>query len=341
MAKAKQLPSGSWRVRVYDGINKKYVSFTSKLPGKQGKAEAELMAREYVLGIRQKQEQGRTVGECIDEYIALKENILSPTTIEGYRKERRNSLAELCDISINELTATDIQSHINKLALTKSAKTVRNAHGLLVSVLNTYVPELHIRTTLPKPQKKIKQLPKVEAVLKAVIGSEIELPCLLAMWCSLRMSEIRGAKKSDIKDGVLTVRDTLVTVAGEHIEKHSTKTVESTRQIRLPEHIQALVAALPAEQDKLTLLSGQAIYKRFVRLLGSSGVDAMTFHDLRHMNASVMLALGIPDKYAMERGGWSSPHIMKSVYQHTFSQERQAADDKIDSYFVSLLDTIL
>ena len=46
MAKAKQLPSGSWRVRVYDSDLKKQVSFTSSLPGKAGKAEAELMARE-------------------------------------------------------------------------------------------------------------------------------------------------------------------------------------------------------------------------------------------------------------------------------------------------------
>lgn len=340
MATAKQLPSGSWRVRVYDKETGKYVSFTSKLPGKAGKNEAELMAREYQLGLKEKAAKGRTVGECIDEYIALKENILSPTTIESYRKERRNSLAGLCHISVKELTATDIQAHINKLALSKSAKTVRNAHGLLVSVLNVYAPELYIKTTLPKPQKKIKQLPDVRDVLKVVIGSEIELPCLLAMWCSLRMSEIRGAKKSDIKDGILTVRDTVVTVAGEHIEKHSTKTVDSTRSIALPERVQALISALPPEQDKLTPLTGQAIYKRFTRLLAAKGIEPMTFHDLRHMNASVMLALGIPDKYAMERGGWSSPHIMKAVYQHTFSAERQAADKKIDDYFESLLDSI-
>jgi hypothetical protein len=59
------------------------------------------------------------------------------------------------------------------------------------------------------------------------------------------------------------------------------------------------------------------------------------------MNASVMLALGIPDKYAMERGGWSSDHIMKSVYQHTFSEERRKADEKIDDYFNSVLESIL
>jgi integrase len=42
---------------------------------------------------------------------------------------------------------------------------------------------------------------------------------------------------------------------------------------------------------------------RFKRLLEKNGLPHMTFHDLRHMNASVMAMLRIPDKYAMERGG--------------------------------------
>ena len=341
MAKAKQLPSGSWFIRVYDSELKKQVCFTSQLPGKAGKNEAELMAHQYLTDKKQKKELGKTIGECIDEYISLKENILSPTTIEGYRKERRNSLAELCDIYIKDITQKAIQAHFNRLALNKSAKTVRNAHGLLVSVLNVYAPELRVQTTLPKVQKKIKQLPDVKDVLKAVINTEIELPCLLAIWGSLRMSEIRGACKSDIVGDTLILRRTVVTVNGEHIEKNSTKTIESTRLVHLSKRVQSLISALPEEQDKLTLLSGQAIYKRFVKLLEANNLEHMTFHDLRHMDASIMLMLNIPEKYAMERGGWSSPHIMKSVYQHTFSKEREEVEKKIDSYFESVLDSIL
>lgn len=341
MATAKQLPSGSWRVRIYDNDLKKQISFTSQLSGKAGKAEAELMAREYQLGKKQKKEQGKTVGECIDDYILTKENILSPSSIDSYRRIKRNSLAELCDITVSDLTALDVQKHINKLSLTKSAKTVCNAHGFLVSVLNVYAPELHIRTTLPKKQKHIKQLPNVADVMRAVHGTDIELPCLLAMWCSLRLSEVRGAKKKDIKSGVLTISRTIVTVDGEHIEKESTKTIESTRQIKLPEHILRLVDALPEEQEYLTTYTHSMIYKRLISYLDKAGVERICFHDLRHLNASVMLMLNIPDKYAMERGGWSTSNIMKSVYQHTFSAEREAADKKIDDYFSSVLDTIL
>ena len=340
MAKAKQLPSGSWRVRVYDNELKKQISFTSTLDGKAGKAEAELMAREYQLGRKQKKAQGKTVGECIDDYIELKENILSPTTINVYRKYRKNYFDDIIDLPVKDLSATTIQAYFNLLAVKYSAKTVKNAHGLLSAALAVYNPELSFKTTLPKVQKKIKALPDVKMLLSAIVGSDIELPCLLEMWCSLRMSELRAVKKSDIKDGILTIRSALINVDGEHIEKESTKTIESTRQLRLPGRILALIEALPEDQEYITLIKDHALYMRFTRLLERKGIEHISFHDLRHMSASIMLMLGIPDKYAMERGGWSTPSVMKSVYQHTFSEERQAVDEKIDNYFNNLLKEI-
>lgn len=326
MPKAKKLPSGNWRVQA--SCNGERRSFTAPT-----KKEAELLALEFQNGKKTAPTDARTVGECIDDYIDSKENVLSPTTIDSYRRHKRNDLVELCDIPLKKLTPLAVQKHINRLSLIKSPKTVSTAHGLLASALKIYAPEIVLNTTLPTKQKKIKQLPTVEELLPVIIGSEIELPCLLALWCGLRMSEIRGLKKTDIKDGILHIHDTVVTVDGKHIRKKSTKTYDSTRLIRLPEHLQLLITALPESQEEITLLTGQAIYKRFSRLLEHNDIQHMTFHDLRHLNASTMLALGVPDKYAMERGGWSSPNIMKSVYQHTFTDARQKFDDIINDYF--------
>jgi len=46
-----------------------------------------------------------------------------------------------------------------------------------------------------------------------------------------------------------------------------------------------------------------------------------------------MAILHIPDKYAQERGGWKTDHVMKKVYQNTFSSERKKVDSIIDAYF--------
>ena len=53
-----------------------------------------------------------------------------------------------------------------------------------------------------------------------------------------------------------------------------------------------------------------------------------------------MHLLGIPDKYAMERGGWKTDQTMKAVYQNVFSDERKAADRKVDAYFENIINTV-
>ena len=331
--KARKLPSGNWRARAYYTENgeQKCKSFTAET-----KKEAEYLASMFLVKEKDRKKCGITVGQAIDEYINNKENILSPTTINSYRGIRKNSLDELCSIPIAELEQGIVQKHFNKLAMKKSPKTLSCAHGLLVSVLNVYAPEIRLNTTLPKKQKKIKNFPEVTKIISVIKGTEIELPCLLAIWQGLRMSEVRGIKKSDIKDGVLTINRVIVTVKGEHIIKEETKTIESRRQLRLPEYILNLIDKV--EGEYITELSGQAIYKRFSRILKNNSIEHIRFHDLRHLNASVMLSLGVPDKYAMERGGWSSPNIMKSVYQHTFTKEREQVDNKINDYFNEIID---
>ena len=80
------------------------------------------------------------------------------------------------------------------------------------------------------------------------------------------------------------------------------------------------------------------IYKKFKKILIENNIKPeIRFHDLRHFNASIMLQLNIPDKYAMERGGWSTNNTMKNVYQHTFNKEREAVDTLVNNYFENLL----
>ena len=50
-----------------------------------------------------------------------------------------------------------------------------------------------------------------------------------------------------------------------------------------------------------------------------------------------MLSLGIVDKVAMARGGWSSKETMERIYQHIFSSDKQAADSAINQYFDQLI----
>lgn len=336
MATAKELPSGSWRVRVYDKETGKYISFTSKLRGKAGKNEAEFMAKQWQTGRRQSQQFGLTLDGAIDKYINSKENILSPTTIDKYKNIKKNQLSQsFLLLKCSHITQIDVQNEVNRLAGKYSPKTVHNAHGLISAVLGQYAPSLNLRTTLPPRQRKIKDLPTAEQIIEWFNGSDIELVVLLGLWQGFRVSEIRGLRKSDFKNGILTINQVIVTVGKENITKSMAKTSKSNRQLKVPEIIQHLVDEV--EGEYITTFDGVTISHKFKSTAIKNGFPNITFHDLRHLNASIMLALGVPDKYAMERGGWSTTSVLKNVYQQTMSAERQHFDKVIDNYFEKIM----
>ena len=53
-----------------------------------------------------------------------------------------------------------------------------------------------------------------------------------------------------------------------------------------------------------------------------------------------MLMFGVPNKYAQERGGWSTEATLKNVYQRTFSEERERVDEMIDRFFENTLEEL-
>lgn len=335
MATAKKLPSGAYRCRVYTGKNadgkKIYKSFTAPT-----KKQAEYLAAEYIAKKKRPAEQ-MTVGEAIDRYIASKDSVLSPTTISGYRKIRRNYLQEIMSIQIDKLTREHVQRAVNNDSRRVSAKTVISAHGLLAAALSMYNPDFVLHTRLPRKVKKLKNdLPTSEAVMRATAGTPVELPVMLAMCLCLRMSEVRGIMKQDIDGDFLRIERVIVTVDGQHITKTLAKT-DSTRRIEeLPPFIKSMILAQPS--DHATELTGKAIYSRFTRLMAKAGYSGVRFHDLRHISASDMHAQGISDRVAAERGGWSGTQTMQQIYQHSFSADRKAADRKMIDYYEKMHD---
>ncbi len=217
-------------------------------------------------------------------------------------------------------------------------KSIKSAKALICSALKLYGVRPELNVTLPAKKHTIKTLPTAEQVISIIRGTDVELPCLLAMWLSLRISEVRGLQFRDIKDNIVTVCRSNVYFDGNDNLKDSNKTYSSTRQLTIPPYIQNLIENLPHEKetDFIVSMGYQEIRGKFKRLLAENNMD-MTFHDLRHLCASIMLKLRIPDKYAMERGGWSTNSTLKSVYQHTFSEERKLVDEKIDNYFNDIL----
>lgn len=336
MARAKKLKSGNWNVQVLVGIdeNGKRIRKSFTAPTRW---EAERIAAEYIENGK-KEEERLTVGEAIDGYIRNKENVLAPSTIRGYKIIRKNRLKSLMNLDVHEVNNFTMQKAINEDSKKVGWKSINEAKHLVVTALKMYDIRLDLNVTLPAKKPKIKELPTAEQVIRIIRGTDVELPCILAMWLSLRISEVRGLQFGDLKGNVLTVRRSNVYFDGKNNVREINKTYNSTRQLTIPDYIKHLIEAVPHENetDFIVTMEYQTIRSKFQKLLAENGLK-MTFHDLRHLSASVMLMLNIPDKYAMERGGWSTNATLKAVYQHTFSDERKLVDQKIDNYFNNIL----
>lgn len=353
MAKLKKTKNGSWHTTVFSHVDASgkriYKSITAPT-----KAEAEELLARFLKdkdqGIAVKTAKRMTVGEAIEKYIGLCE-VLSPTTLSAYNKVLEHAFPELMKIDVNKLTSEMCQRAINAETHRKgekngnkplSAKTIKNEWGLVSSALREVCGRSY-SVKLPKVQPKIRELPEADVVMAALVGTDVELPCLLALWLSFSMSEVRGLMFSDIKSGHITINRVKVDTKEGTVVKDQAKVDTRLRRHKLPAYIMDLISKDPrwkiykktGEDDFIITMNQKQIYSRWKRVAQSIGAD-MSFHDLRHLNASVMLMLNVPEKYAMERGGWKSPQTMKRVYQHTFSRERMEIDDRIDAYFEAM-----
>lgn len=333
-----ELPSGAWRCQIM--VKGQRIDVIDDDPAV---AHAKALAMKSGVIERDKTGSSMTLGTAIDRYIESKDAVLSPSTIAGYKYIRHNALQELMGRSLTTLTQEEIQRAVNRMSKEKSPKSVANAHGLLSATLSVYRPNMILRTTLPQKQKHEATIPSDEDItniLEASKGTSIELPILLALWLGLRASEIRGITWDAINGDTLHIKQAIV--QGENgAEVKGTKTYSGNRKLKLPVYILDLINAQPKKDDYVVHLSGQAMYKQFSRLCEKHGIPHYRFHDLRHANASVMLALGVPDKYAMERMGHATNNMLKTVYQHTMTSKQNEVAEMVDQYFKQKLHTDL
>ena len=340
MPTAHKLPSGSWRCQIT--VDGKRLSVTGAT-----KKEAEHKAVEIEAGHKRMLASGITVGQALRRYVDSRDAILSPSTIQGYERMLANDYEDIAQIPVKKFDSREYQAYVNRLTsrVTRrgtqiSPKAIKNICGLLTAALRYEDPEIRLTAALPAQRKRIVRLLSPTDVLSLARGSVIELPVLLACWLSFSMSEIRGLTVSSVRGDTITVQGAVVDIDGVPLHKESNKAYERTRTLPLPAPIRELIERTDAWRKGagyLVPMSGRMIYKHWIDLQRKAGVeDPMSFHQLRHLNASVMLALGIPDTYAMERGGWSNPSTMKRVYQHTLDERRSTYDDLIDSFFRTL-----
>ena len=112
-------------------------------------------------------------------------------------------------------------------------------------------------------------------------GMKYKLPIMLAIWLSLRASEILGLKWTDINGDYIHIQRTVATGTAGPVEKR-TKTYRNTRTIHISAYIKQLLDAQPYAKEHVINMSEKAICSGFVRICQKQGLPHFRFHDLRH-----------------------------------------------------------
>lgn len=342
MATAKKLPSGSWRCQVYDHTDpngkKHYHSITCTDPSPRGKHKCEQMADEWM---EQRSGNIMTFRKAANEYISLRSKTLSPRTLEDYKKTLNNYCDTLADIEINKITQQHVQAIVNVCSEKLAPKTVSNIHAFISSVLREYRPGLSLNTRLPqrvRPDLYVPTDDDIGTLIERIGGTAMELPVMLAAFGPMRRGEICALDTKNINGNVVHVCENMIKDDTDNgprkwIIRHP-KSYHGDRYIEYPD----LVADLwSGRTGRLVTMTPDVLTAEFKRYLRSCGLPDFRFHDLRHYSASIQHALGIPDAYIMQRGGWSTDTVLKQVYRHTMSDKQKEMNQKANDHFAKIV----
>ena len=329
---ARKLPSGSWFVRVQvDGQSINITKSTKK------EAEAEAIAVKTGFIDHSSASRTKTLSSAIDDYIDARRNILSPATIRGYINIKSNRFQSLMKKDISKITQEQCQKAVNLEAKTISAKTLMNSWRFISSVISD---ETGTRLNIRLPQVIPAQRPwltpdQIPLFVNAVKGDVAEIPALLAL-SSLRRSEIIGLRWCDVdlEHGILTVCG--AAVPDEHhkiVYKQETKNRTSRRQVPIiPPLMEALKNAKHHGEYVVTCHPSTAM-EQVNRVCQRANLPHVGLHGLRHSFASLAYHLRMPEKVAMEIGGWADNQTMHNIYTHIAQSELNSAAKSFTDFF--------
>lgn len=301
MATKVEKRNGNYRARVsyVDECGKqKFKSFTAPTA-----KEANYLAAQYELERTHKSKpENVTLREAMERFIDNRENILSPSTVDGYHQLIRNAYGAIIDVRLGNLTQEHIQKAINDYSADHEPKTVLNALAFVSTVLKEFFPSLYTKIDTPMIVDKEIIIPSTEQVDTLLVlskGKEIHLPILLGARLGLSRSEVFGLSWAsiDLANDILTVKSAMVQDEHNAYVLKGPKTRKRHRTLDLGLEIKEELQGMDKSKPLFTMTPSQ-FTDRYRWLAGIVGAP-LGFHTLRHYNASIMALLGVPRSYAI------------------------------------------
>jgi integrase len=297
----------------------------------------------------------------IEQWLPTRELQLRPSTYSSYEVMiNKHVLPELGGVKIQQMTANHLDRFYAKLSKSGlSPKTVHNVHVMLHKALHDAVrksllPRNPAEAADPPSIKKadrgemsIWTPEQVRTFFDGIAKHRLAAGYILSAITGMRRGEILGLRWSDIDfdEKLLVINQTVVSVNYE-ILTGGPKTAGSRRRLALDDQMLGILRAHQAVQQNaretvgtlyvdhglvFARVDGGATHpdyfsQTFDRTVRRLALPKVRLHDLRHTNATIGLAAGVPIKIMSTRLGHATTAFTQDVYMRsTDSLERDAA----------------
>ena len=296
---------------------------------------------------------------------------LTPALLTDWLYNLRKEKRKTTRLPEEKLTRPRTDAEKKKLSASKAAgkplsqKTILLYYGCMKTMLAAavrvglleYNPMDRVQRP-KKPRKKAAAMSQEEvvALLRLILteaAQPLKLAVLLALLCSLRLGEVGAVRYTaiDWKKRTIRVDRSLKYTPATGAIIAETKTAAGDRIITLPQSMvqilhDALWVDVMEEQDAPDKWKGDRYIvhsrhgarvskdtpsKWFRTFADAHGFQGVTFHDLRHAHASLLVASNVDVAAIAARMGHSDPAVTLSVYTHAITQRDQDAAAALDN----------
>lgn len=311
-----------------------------------------------------------TVGQWLDIWKEEYLGGVKPSTVHSYKTTIKNHLKpNLGAIRLDVLVPHQIQGFYNSLVQKgRSAKTVKNVHGILHRALQQAVMNGYIHSNpcvacvLPRAVKKdIRPLneDQIADFLKAIKGHRFEDLFITAVFTGMREGEICGLQWDCVNLDLGTAR---INKQLQYIRKSNGQYMmvptknDKGRDITLAPTVVAALRRVKRAQLENRLrygecwensgfvftdelgrhLSPQTVYRDFKKTVAEIGRPDARFHDLRHTYAVAAIKSGDDIKTVQENLGHATAAFTLDIYGHVTDKMKRDSADRMEQFIKSL-----
>lgn len=303
---------------------------------------------------------GQTVGEWLDHWLKDFCLHLSPYTLRGYEGIVSQVKDEIGGVPLQKLTTARVQQMVRDWSERGtsagrgplSATTIRKSLTCLSAALNKAV-DLELIRKNPAKQVSLPRVDKQEPhaldaeqamkLLEEIKDRQCYIPVMIALATGMRRGEVVALRWSDVDldTGIIRVCRAAVQVKGKVIFKE-TKTGRS-RVVPLPPFAVRELKAHKKRQNEQRLLMGNRWQESGLVCTNEDGTPmkpewlssdfwyfahkryGVSFHDLRHTHASILLQQGVHAKVVQERLGHTDIGMTLNTYSHLIGGMQETA----------------